>query len=68
MRKIINSGAYPWKYCSLGGVTRVRIETGVDVAHLAELDQKMWTVLSCPVDGLEFDPETLKVLDADAVV
>lgn len=65
MRKIINSGAYPWKYCSLGGVTRVRIETGVDVAHLAELDQKMWTVLSCPVDGLEFDPETLKVLDAD---
>ena len=44
---------YKWTYCSLGGVTRVNITSGADIAHLAELDQKMWTVLSCPVKGLE---------------
>ena len=38
---------YPWKYCSLGGVVRVNITSGEDIAHLGELDQKLWTVLSC---------------------
>ncbi|MDO5442157.1 MAG: hypothetical protein Q4G10_00640 [Bacteroidia bacterium] len=57
---------YKWKYCSLGGVVRVKIENGEDLAHLGELDQKLWTVLSCPVDGLEFDQETLALMDTDA--
>ena len=57
---------YDWKYCSLGGVVRVNIESGEDIAHLGELDQKLWTVLSCPVEGLEFDARTLKMLDTDA--
>lgn len=56
---------YNWKFSKVGGVTRVAIETGEDIAHLGELDQKMWTVLSCPVTGLEFDKQTLEVLDAD---
>lgn len=56
---------YPWKYTKIGGVTRVSIETGDDIAHLPELDQKQWTVLSCPTTGLEIDPETLKMLDTD---
>lgn len=54
-----------WNYCSLGGVIRVSIDSGDDIAHLSELDQKLWTVLSCPVDGLEFDKKTLEYLDAD---
>lgn len=56
---------HEWNYCSLGGVTRVMINSGEDIAHLGELDQKLWTVLSCPVDGLEFDKETLQLLDRD---
>ncbi|MBR1643836.1 MAG: hypothetical protein IJ684_00485 [Bacteroidales bacterium] len=56
---------YNWKYCSLGGVTRVNIASGEDIAHLGELDQKLWTVLSCPTQGLEFDAKTLSMLDTD---
>ena len=43
----------------------MKIGSGEDIAHLGELDQKLWTVLSCPVDGLEFDRQTLEFLDAD---
>lgn len=56
---------YEWKYCSLGGITRVTITSGEDIAHLAELDQKMWSVLSCPVKGLELDERTLDLIDYD---
>ena len=56
---------YKWQYCSLGGVTRVCITSGEDIAHLGELDQKMWTVLSCPVKGLELDERTLDLIDYD---
>ena len=56
---------YKWNYCSLGGITRIQIATGEDIAHLGELDQKQWTVLSCPTAGLNFDAATLKILDAD---
>ena len=60
-----NTKNYKWNYCSLGGVVRVNIASGEDIAHLDELDQKLWTVLSCPVHGLEFDPVTLHLLDTD---
>jgi len=56
---------YNWQYCSLGGVTRVNITSGEDVAHLPELDKKLWTVLSCPVKGLEMDERTLSMMDTD---
>ncbi|MCQ2958741.1 MAG: hypothetical protein MJ198_00935 [Bacteroidales bacterium] len=56
---------YDWKFASVGGVTRVDIQTGEDIAHLQELDQKMWTVLSCPVKGLEIDEKTLEIMDVD---
>lgn len=56
---------YDWKYVSIGGVTRVSIKSGEDIAHLDELDQKKWTVLSCPVQGLEFDEKTLAMIDTD---
>ncbi len=56
---------YKWNYVSLGGVTRVAINSGEDIAHLGELDQKKWTVLSCPVKGFEFDEKTLSMIDLD---
>ena len=43
---------YKWTFANVGGVTRVRIQSGEDIRHLGELDKKMWTVLSCPVNGL----------------
>ncbi len=57
--------SYNWTFANIGGVTRVTINTGEDIAHLGELDQKLWTVLSCPVKGLEFDEETLRLMDTD---
>lgn len=57
--------SYNWQYCSLGGAIRVKIASGEDIAHLGELDQKLWTVLSCPVDGLEFDRQTLDLIDTE---
>ena len=56
---------YKWQYCSLGGTKRVCITRGEDIAHLRELDQKLWTVLSCPVKGLELDERTLDLIDYD---
>lgn len=44
---------------------RVNVRNGEDIAHLGELDKKLWTVLSCPTEGLEFPTETLKLIDTD---
>lgn len=57
--------AYNWNYTYVGGVPRVKIATGSDIAHLGELDEKMWTVLSCPVKGLELDEKTLAYIDTN---
>ena len=62
---LISKDGYEWKFSTVGGVTRVNIETGEDIAHLDTLDQKLWTVLSCPVKGLEFDERTLALMDID---
>ncbi len=60
------SQTYPWKFASVGGTVRVNIQSGEDIRHLGELDRKLWTVLSCPTQGLEFDEKTLKYIDVDA--
>ena len=56
---------YKWNFANVGGVTRVRIQTAEDLRHLGELDKKMWTVLSCPVNGLEISAESLQTMDID---
>ena len=56
---------YKWTYASIGGATRVKIQSGEDIRHLSELDEKMWTVLSCPTVGLEIDEISLKLMDTD---
>ena len=60
-----SNGEYDWKFSTVGGMTRVSIHSGEDLAHLDELDKKLWTVLSCPTQGLEFDQRTLDILDAN---
>lgn len=61
----MNKESYEWNYCSLGGVIRVKIASGEDLAHLGELDQKYWTVLSCPVSDLQMDKTMLDLMDTD---
>lgn len=56
---------YNWTFATIGNVTRVRIHSGEDIRHLGELDKKMWTVLSCPVNGLEISEESLHLMDID---
>ena len=56
---------YNWSFANVGGVTRVRIQSADDIRHLAELDKKMWTVLSCPVNGLEISADSLSLMDTD---
>ena len=56
---------YKWEFENIGGCSRVKISSGNDIAHLDELDIKMWTVLSCPVKGLEIEEKSLKYMDRD---
>lgn len=65
MKKKTAETTWPWKFASVGGTVRVNVQSGQDIAHLGELDRKMWTVLSCPTEGLEFDTKTLKLIDVD---
>ena len=56
---------YKWSFANVGGVTRVRIQSAEDLRHLGKLDKKMWTVLSCPVNGLEISADSLSQMDQD---
>ena len=65
MAKLTKSKGYGWNFENIGGTTRVKITTGEDLKHLGELDPKMWTVLSCPVKGLELDEKSMSFMDLD---
>ena len=54
---------YKWQFGNVGGCPRVKISSGEDIAHLSELDPTMWTVLSCPVKGLEISDKSLGYID-----
>ena len=54
-----------WSFSTVGGVKRVNIDSGDDLLYLANLDPKLWTALSCPVNDLEIDRKTLEIIDAD---
>ncbi len=57
--------AHSWRFYRTGGLDQVALETGADLLALAELDQKLWVALSCPVKGLELDEKTLALIDTD---
>jgi hypothetical protein len=54
-----------WRFHRVGGLDQVVLESAADLAHLAELDPKLWVALSCPTKGLELDARTLELLDGD---
>src|SRR3954469_7880137 len=57
--------AHQFRFYRMGGLDQVALESGADLAHLHELDQKLWVALSCPVKGLELQERTLELLDLD---
>lgn len=65
MKKQIKQNGHQWLYSQNGGLIQVQISTIDDVLNLKDLDPKQWTALSCPVKGLEFNEETLQILDSD---
>lgn len=56
---------HTWKFFRAGGFDQVRLDTGADLMALDELDQKLWVALACPTTGLEFDSNTLALIDTD---
>lgn len=59
------TAGYAWQFFRAGGVEQVAICTGQDIANIASLDQKLWVALACPTRGIEFDTETLDLIDLD---
>jgi len=57
--------AHDFAYFRAGGVDQVLIRNGGDIAHIGELDQKLWVALACPTRGIEFDSRTLDFIDTD---
>ncbi len=56
---------HTWRFFRAGGFDQVRIDTAQDLQALAQLDQKLWVALSCPVKGIEFDARSLQFIDSD---
>ncbi len=57
--------AFTWKFQRLGGLDQVTLRSAEELRRLRDLDPKLWTALSCPSSGLEFDQRTLDLLDGD---
>jgi hypothetical protein len=60
-----STSSHRWRFFRAGGFDQVKLETGADLLNLDQLDQKLWVALACPISGLEFDPRTAALLDAD---
>lgn len=61
----MNDTTHTWSFFRIGGFDQVRLDSGKDIAALRQLDQKLWTALACPTQGLEFDSKTLVMIDTD---
>ncbi len=49
----------------IGGVDHIILTRDEEWQKLGKLDEKLWMALSCPTKGLEFDADTLALLDTD---
>ncbi len=58
-------GGYAWKFRRVGGVDQVVIRNGEDIAHIPELDQKLWVALAMPKKIAGIQAKTLDALDTD---
>lgn len=49
----------------MAGLDQALLSTDAEWQNLDKLDPKLWMALSCPIHGLEFDAQTLDLLDID---
>ena len=49
----------------MAGLDQALLSTDAEWQNLGKLDPKLWMALSCPIHGLEFDAQTLALLDVD---
>ena len=57
--------SHHWRFVSSAAFNQLLLESGADVTALAQLDRKLWAVLSCPAGSTEFDTLTLARIDTD---
>ena len=50
----------------MAGLDQALLSTDAEWQDLRQLDPKLWMAMSCPTYGLEFDAQTLTLLDADS--
>ena len=60
----MNDAPHKWTFTRIGGVDQVVLKTGEDIAHLGDLDQKLWAVLTMPA-AQHLMKDALHCLDAD---
>lgn len=60
----MNEAQHKWAFTRIGGVDQVVLKTGEDIAHLRDLDQKLWAVLTMPARQ-HLMKDTLLYLDTD---
>lgn len=61
----MTKGVHRFRFFRSGGFDQVLLDRAEDLRALDQLDPKLWVALSCPVQGLEFDERTLRLIDAD---
>lgn len=54
-----------WQFDHIGGFNQLRISKDEDWQHLADLDHKLWAVLSCPTQQLALESKFLRYVDSD---
>lgn len=54
-----------FSFRKMSGLDQIEMNSDFAWQALDQLDPKLWMALSCPTTGLEFSPETLKLLDTD---
>lgn len=59
------TNGHRWHFFRSGGFDQVKLQSGADLDHLDQLDQKLWVALACPTRGIEFDARTLDLIDTD---
>jgi len=56
--------AHTWRFRRIGGMDQVVLQTSADIEALAELDPKLWVVLTMPISQHRCS-DALKLLDVD---
>ncbi len=56
---------HKWQFFRAGGVDQVSLRDKHDLLALQDLKQELWVALAMPTQGVDIDPDTLKLLDHD---